>query len=111
MQAFNYVVFIPDAQQIKFGRTRNIKRRVAEHRRAACRAGFYDIRWSAMPALPGVVRLTELNLRQAMFHCVIPGHLEWVAGDKDIYREVIVATRRIQKQVNALLEGAQHARA
>lgn len=111
MTAFNYVVFVPNANQVKFGFTRNIKRRIAEHRRLAVRAGFGDIRWSAMASTDAVAHLTETSLRQGMRSGVVPGHLEWVGGDVETYRAVIMATRRVQKQVQALFAGEFHAAA
>lgn len=108
MTAFNYVVFVPDALQVKFGFTRNIKRRIAEHRRMAQCAGFGDIRWSAIACTATVARITETSLRQAMRAGVVPGHLEWVGGDIETYRALIMATRRIQADVHRLM-GAAHA--
>ena len=104
MTAFNYVVFVPDARQLKFGFTRNIKRRISEHRRLAQCAGFGDIRWSAIPAgADAVARITETALRQAMRQGVVPGHFEWVGGDIETYRALIMATRRIQADVRQLV--------
>ena len=108
MTAFNYVVFVPDALQVKFGFTRNIKRRIAEHRRLAQRAGFGDVRWSAIPCADTVARITETSLRQAMRAGVLPGHLEWVGGDIETYRALIMATRRIQSDVRRIM-GVAHA--
>lgn len=55
-----------------------------------------------------VARITETSLRQAMRAGVLPGHLEWVGGDIETYRALIMATRRIQADVRRIM-GVAHA--
>lgn len=110
MNSFNYVIYAPATSQLKFGITKNAKRRIAEHKRLIRKAGFKDTSFVAcLPASKGVARIVETCLRKQFASSAVPGHAEWIKADLKTYRSVCSATKHLQAQFASLLGGADHA--
>ena len=107
--ACNYVVFFPEIKRIKFGITSNFKRRMAEYRKQASQYKLGNITFSRAPAELGIVRITETELRRCMSDGVTKGHFEWLDGDYAAFDSLVKATRRMQIEVAALLNGGVNA--
>jgi predicted GIY-YIG superfamily endonuclease len=110
MNLFNYVIYAPATCQLKFGITKNAKRRIAEHKRLIRNAGFDDASFVAcLPVAKGVARIVETCLREQFASLAIPGHYEWIKADLKTYQSVCQATERLQFQFASLLGGSGHA--
>lgn len=99
----NYVAFFEDVNQVKFGYSSNLRRRHKEHERMARRLGVGVPQWREFPAMKGVARITENEIRHGMKGLAVPGSFEYIKGGQRLFAALCDSTQRIQMEIRCAL--------
>ena len=108
MSYFNYVLYMPALNTIKFGRTSSPARRIAEIGRMASKLGETTMRYMTSKSYFGIAKMTETELRNIWKDFAQPGTLEWIIGTESDYERLCAQTVSIQESIAAAL-GVKHA--
>lgn len=103
MNYYNYVIYMPTLQIVKFGITGRIEKRIQEIGRIAARRGESRMQWASIATFCGVARITEAILRRELRAWAQPGHFEWVTGGKLDFQALVDRALCIQSQLEKTL--------